>query len=479
MRTPKAVQLLKLLNDKELRQLLSKLKQSKKKRLAALTNWLMAHDSGPFDDSFREKMFHFLFEGPYDVSKDYLLRNELRLVSEAVRELLTEIHLDKEVNQNKAFSNTLFMSALFERKAFDLFKLEYKDIYDQTLSGGNHHASWVISGLNYSLYARFFHEKETNLEIASQMNDLQLVHLSNFYVTAYRNYQANLTYLKHLKFPFLIYDFQKEVLDQAVKSFDNEFAAYLFKKAQSYLLPADRRIQVMEECLDIANSLADKAPIYQEEIKFCLSELAMLNNLVYDFDKADQYYQQFFELDLPPTDPFKLSVAADYIAKLLKQRRTEEAIEWIDSYQDDIRKIEKLNVRLKCLKAAAFAFSGDAEKLYQTLPENFADYSRPVRHFFRLHYAIHAWLNQETEHAIRELDNLLNVIQKGEPPVFDVRPVTRFMRRYFNTATMPKGQTRTKNLEKLQADLEKYELEAPPVYKSYLPYVWLKNEIDN
>ena len=479
MRTPKAVQLLKILTDKELTLLQTKLKQEKKARLLSLTTLLLDQQGSSFDDNFREKTYLLLFKEPYDPTKDYLLRNELRLLSEAVKEVLVRFQIEKEISQNEPFSNTLLLAALLDRKAFDLFKLEFKEIYEQAIASANHYAAWSISGLNYSIYTKFFHEKETNLEIASQLNEMQLAHLSSFYVTAYRNYQANLAYLKHLKFPFLAYDFQTEKIEPDEQTFENEYASYLFKKAQCYLMPPARRIEVINECLDIASARVETAPIYQEEVKFCLSEMAMLHSMLFDFKKAEQYYRQFFELELEPSDPIRLAVLADYIAKLLKQGRSEEAIDWIKSNQDDIKKIEKLRVRLKCLKAAAFAFSGDAEKLHQTLPDNFADYSRPVRHFFRLHYAIHAWLNREVPDAIRELDNLLNVIQKGEPPVFDIRPVARFMRRYFNTATMPTSQAKARNLEKLQGDLKKYEQGAAPVYKAYLPYVWLKMKLDS
>ncbi len=479
MRVPKAVMLLNLLTGKELKQFQSKLKHARKEKTLALCNWLLKNHDSAGEESFRERMHQFIFDSPYDPSRDYLLRNELRLISEAVKDFLTKIQIEKEANQNSSLGDILLLSALYERKAIDIFKLEFKDIYDQALSRNEPLTAWMINRLNQSIYARFLHEKEINVETAAQLNELQLTHLNNFYISAYQNFQFNKAYLKQLKFPFLANGLttQSPPTDQA--DAQNQLAAYFELKAQCYLLPVEQRTDSLKSCLEIAKQEAGNVPFFEEEVKFCLSELAKTYCLLHDFQTAEAYFHQFFKLEMEPSDPYRLAVLADYIAKLLKQKRTKEALTWIKSHQDELKKIEKLNVRLKCLKAAAYAFSGDAENLYEILPDNFTEYSRPVKHFFRLHYAIHAWLTENESNAIREIDNLLNAIQKSEPPAFDVRPVARFMRRYFNWAAMPDSQPRVRNLEKLQADLEQYEQNAAPVYKSYLPLIWLKMEMEN
>ncbi len=479
MRVPKAVMLLNLLTGKELKQFQSKLKHARKEKTLALCNWLLKNHDSAGEESFRERMHQFLFDSPYDHSRDYLLRNELRVISEAVKDFLTKIHIEKEANQNSSMADIFLLSALCERKAIDIFKLEFKDIYDQALFRNEPLTAWLINRLNHSIYTRFLHEKEINVETAAQLNELQLTHLNNFYMTAYQSYRFNKAYLKQSKFPFLANDLttQKSASDHGDAQI--QLAAYFELKAQCFLLPVDQRTDCLKNCLEVARRDAGKIPIYKEEVKFCLSELAKTYCLLNNFQTAETYFHQFFKLDLEPADPYRLAVLADYIAKLLKQKRTEEALTWIKSHQENLKKIEKLSVRLKCLKAAAFAFSGDADNLYETLPDNFTEYSRPVKHFFRLHYAIHAWLTENESNAIREIDNLLNAIQKSEPPAFDVRPVARFMRRYFSWAAMPDSQPRMRNLEKLQADLKQYEQNAAPAYKSYLPLIWLKMEMEN
>ncbi|MCB0519245.1 MAG: hypothetical protein H6577_15820 [Lewinellaceae bacterium] len=477
MRTPKALQLLKLLNTKEVDQLKGRFKKYRKDRMLAAVEWMLKSEDFPSVEAFKAAIFPVIFKETYSEQKDFLLRNELRLLAESIEGLLVELQIKKEIGRHKLVFSIFLLSALLERKAYDLFKATSKSVMEQALSNADHFATWAVAGLQFHLLTRHLHEKETNLELASQINDSLIIQLNSFYVAAYRNFQVNKYYLRQQMHPFLGDVHSTGIDAPEVPSGQEEIAGYFLKKAKSYLQPIPQRIEALTECLQYARNRANSMAVFKKEVKFCLAELAMLNSLHSDFEASEAYFQQFFELDVEPGDLTRLAVLTDYIAKLLREHKPQEAIRWMQEHYSDIEAVEKLQIRLLCLRVAAFAQLGDPEKLYEALPENFGDYNRTVRHFFRLHYAIHAWQINEIEMAVRELDNLLNVLQKGEPLVFDVRPVARLMKRYFTWSAIPKGQARQRNLEKLREDLMEYEQEAPPVYKSYLPLLWLKKEL--
>ena len=173
----------------------------------------------------------------------------------------------------------------------------------------------------------------------------------------------------------------------------------------------------------------------------------------------------------------RATILLDYIGLLLQYDHPGKALELLATQEVFFKEFVHLNIRMKCLKIGALAFVGDADQLYANLPQSFSDYSKAEKYFFRLNYGIHAWLMKMPREAIREIDNLLNSLQKGEKSSFDIVPVARFFRRYFQGASPVNGKNRMKSLEKLRMNVEQYALTTGPEYRTFLPFLWLVREL--
>jgi hypothetical protein len=390
MRTSKAEKLLNLLDNKELTKFYQILKREKKDRLLTLSKWLKKNGQAEDQADFRERLFPVLFGKPYLAGKDYLLRKELQLLAKSLESYLVGLHIDELALQNKHFYKYHLLEVLKKRNSLDLFDAEYPGAYAEALHQADHHSAYTLSGLNFTKFASILHENEANLQAAWDLNELQMSHLENFYLVSYYRYQANKVYLLQQQFPFSIQDALPKPIEKGRPEYEKEHTDYLLRKLRSYQLPPQERVEGLKFCLDFARKWQKVTPALKLEIRLSLGEIAMLYNMLEDFEQAGSYYDEFFKIDDTAGDVAWVSVLTDKISMLLKQELTSEALQMIKENEEMINRIEKYRVRLKCLKVAAFAFAGNTEALFNELPENFAGHNDAVKYFFRLFYAIHA-----------------------------------------------------------------------------------------
>ncbi|MEM6316627.1 MAG: hypothetical protein AAF960_03100 [Bacteroidota bacterium] len=164
----------------------------------------------------------------------------------------------------------------------------------------------------------------------------------------------------------------------------------------------------------------------------------------------------------------------------MKQGRTSEAIDLIEKEEPMVGKIEKYNIRLKCLKIAALAFQGDTTKLHKELPPAFTKYSNEAKYFFLFYYAIYFFLAGQIPAAIRELDNFAIVLKK-QPSVETtaLQPIIRFLKQYFLLQQQMDIDKQTDGLTRLRMDMNNYKREATVAYRGYLPLLWLEGRMDD
>lgn len=476
MRLSKAIQLLKLLNNKELVRFKELLKRDKRTRLLNLTEWLTANQKSLDERDFKPDLFQFLFQEPFDNRKSYLLRNEFRLLTEQLQTFLVELQITKETQENEHVFKYYLFSAIQDRDGQNLIRREYKTTFDDSLKRADYFLSFNLNTLNANQYRQFFHEDENMLDQAEKVNKLRIKHLCSFFVTEQRQYLFNRALLAHLRFPFSVSHFQFE--DSNPMSLDSKTnrADYLLFKAKSYLHTPDKRTSFLKQCLDFASKNVNKknGSFYQDEVRYCLIELASYFNQIDDLQTAQQYYEQFLQLPVPPDDIYRLSLLLDYAGLLLSNQQPVLALKHLQDNEKHYQSFDKLLVRMRCLKTAVLAIIGDTDELFKSLPVNFTNLGKDEKYFFRLYYGIQAWLSKMPGEAIREVDNLLNSIQKGAQPGYDVRPVARMLKRFFQWAMPPQWN----HLKKLKTEVEVYQQNSSEEYRTFLPFLWLKKEMD-
>ena len=472
------VKLINLLNINELKLLRKQLVRDKKSRLLQLLNLLNKRKRFAQHADFRSNIYEKLYGKKYDKAKDFRLRNEFRLLKEVIEKFLAIQNCQQEIQQKPNAFHYYLLRALQEKRALDLFQQEYKTTYEEALVSMDYHLAYILNRLNFNNYTNLLHEKEKNLKIAEKLNQLELTNLSSFYLTAYRTHQVHTAFLEQIWHPFSLQDQPQQSVQIDFQPFENEYAAYLFKKAQCYLLKGAAKIELLKDCLKVALKKQKQHTVFKEEVKFCLSELAQEHHRIFDFEHASPYYKAFFELDLAPEDPYRMAVVTDYIAKLLKQNRLPEAIERINREAPIVNTVEKYCIRLKCLKVAAFAFDNNFQELFAELPQSFSEYSLSAKYFFLFFYVIHAFLIGDLLNANRELDNLLAALKRKKNGHLKLLPIGRFIKQFLQATPLLAMKERNELLTNLKAEVAPFSHTAIPEIKGYLPFVWLQSVLN-
>lgn len=76
-----------------------------------------------------ERMYEAAYEKSYQKDKDYLLRNELRLLGNELKEFLIKFEIEKELKENASLGNMWYLQALKARKLDEYYEAEYPKLY--------------------------------------------------------------------------------------------------------------------------------------------------------------------------------------------------------------------------------------------------------------------------------------------------------------------------------------------------------------
>lgn len=479
-RLPKVKRLLLRLSDKTLSAIKNKLAAEKKIRSLILLDSLMNMDD--WVEESKPLLFNKLFEFEYEKDKDYLLRNEFRVLQNHIENHIVNEEIGKDLEANPNTYNFYLLKALQRVGALDLFQLEYDKVYRQATVESDFFTAGNISRLNFINYAYYLSEKESNIEMAQHLNDLQLTNLNCFYLAAYRSHEINRVLLSTSTMPFAIID--RPVLPKEVivnfNPHENDYSAYLYLKAKSFIVDNKERITLLKQCLEFLTHHLKGGEIYEDEMKFCYSHLANSLSLEGEYEQAAAIYELFFKLKMEDNDPLRLNAVCEYVSKLIHIDKYAAAIDYLQKNMNDLMSIEKFQVKAQCLRIACYALEGNEAKLFESIPNDLTKFSRAMKVFLRFNIGIQLFLAGDTESAYREINNLYNSLQQQKLQ-YDIKPILLFFKRFFNIHhSYPKKSTKHQNfINELKREIVDYDKSASPEYKSYLPFIWLKKQMNN
>ncbi len=476
MRLSKAEQLLNTLTIKELSQFEDFLKRDKKSRLLKMTQWLTTDVKRRGDENLRPELFEFLFDQAYDKKKSYLLRNEFRLLKEQLHLFLVETQIQKEVRENDQIFRFYLLNALRERNGLELVKQENKSSFEDLLTRINYFLSFSLNSLDINPYMQFIQKDEDVLKQSDEINNARLKYLCGFFIVGQQQYFFNQAFIDHFRYPFSIYHTQYNWDLPMRLNPEADRTEYLLFKAISYLFPLDKQVTMLRECLDFgAREVKKGSDYFLGEMKYCLMELASIFIRRKDLGVVRKHYEDLLALPIPQDDLYRLATILNFAGLLLDIGEPQTALDLLNKEEVNFRSYQKYTLRLNYLRITTYALLKDIEGMTALLPMSFSDIEPDDKYFYRMFFAIRAWLSDMPDEAAREIDNLLNVLQKGKQPDFDIRPVARMLRSFFRSASLPvKPQ-----LQKLWEEMEQYSLETSPEYHSYLPFFWLKKKMES
>ncbi|HWB62477.1 MAG TPA: hypothetical protein VG603_03125 [Chitinophagales bacterium] len=138
----RTLELLKAFSDKEIKLIEKEVAEGKRKSLSVLLKELkrFRHKN---ELPEREKLFAKIYNKPYSKTKDYLLRNELRLLNEIIYYYLATDRFKKEIDENRNVLNLWLAKAFFRRRMWHF----EEDIDDYIKQAKEHLQTDILSQL--------------------------------------------------------------------------------------------------------------------------------------------------------------------------------------------------------------------------------------------------------------------------------------------------------------------------------------------
>lgn len=181
MGSPRAIQLLKVLAPDELHEVKEEIDALNRESLERLFGFLLVRKEE--EDPGKEAMFRAAFGRLWSKEEDYLLRNELRLLTERLYHLITRRENDEEQKNHPGRNDPLLLRGLLKRRAFRLFDSLYKKLREEAL---NRHDYRTAHRLNEVRFEYLIHYCEIDPEVMKEAHAILMENLDNL-KRAFRN----------------------------------------------------------------------------------------------------------------------------------------------------------------------------------------------------------------------------------------------------------------------------------------------------
>lgn len=388
--------LTKLLNTDELNQLKQLLLNQKKERQAILLETLAAITDYKLE---KEQIFYTVYDNKYSTDKDYLLRNDLRKLSQSI------IHFIKnDVAEDK--KEVSFFKVLLNRKAKQLFDKEIGKAIAKAKKAKRNEL-YELQKIHFTYIIR---------NSARKLEPLKLVH-SNLLKciaqtpTEKANFKTYFILLLSIVERIMWQHFNLEfsdlsiLIDKKTLKKDKD-ANYQYEKALSFQLFGKKRISQLEKCNSILKHTT-KNTNSQIESSYLQSQLGLEYFLIPDFIKSEFHFKHAYnKIDLLDESQ-KLQLIYNYASMLCATEKFIEVDKMLNKYASLFKATPfEHNVSLFALMAKIN--SNQLNDLRSLLPLPNDAIAKDAQVYIRILECIILYYESEFELCLSYLKNIYN-----------------------------------------------------------------------
>lgn len=432
-------------------------------------------------ESDKAVLYKAVFAKEYEPSKDYLIRNELRLLNDELEVFLVEKQLEKTFKENAHLYNLWLLRSLKERGLYQEFEAAFKKMIAKARAD----LQYEILDKMTTLYLHHLITKEEITEDLYQ-NTIHVGYLQKInwiQKDAVRKIRASEVMKafaeRTLKVtnPDFPYSDLLQSMDLKDEKVNDHYSNYLYWYALSFQQTGIEKIETLQDALGFIEGCYQVEMEAENRKLFLLATIALEYYLMGSHQAADNYYLQTLQFAKSTKQQLRLSVVFNYFSNCIKLQKYAKAIELFEENQVAIEVNERVHYRFLCLKAMCHIFLKETKRAIDSIPPNIQQRPDAQYYYFRLIQIIAFCQWEDEEAAMRECHNFLKMYRYHEEHEIDVdyEAVVKFLLRY--------AKAKTEVLLKQKADLEKLNLELVDFVEkhnyagNYLPVVWLMGEM--
>ncbi|MEM7102998.1 MAG: hypothetical protein AAF502_07715 [Bacteroidota bacterium] len=473
----KIIDLINCLSKAELGEIRFALKAHSRQSLLKLFDGIVKrrHNINPE----KADLFQLVYNEPYAVEKDYLIRNELRLLTQQLEAFVIKDSISAKLRENPSFGSLHLLRRYEKYGALNLYEKEWRK---QFRTQKDQKAWDQMADLLYEKARYLRNHKELSVallkEIAKLTNDairyesrhaqekIRKAELENAF--ANRSLQA---YIPEHQMPEVNYGlFFKP-------SGEDALLEYLRLRIKSYQASGEKKLAIIHRLIDLYPGVCIFRKEYKNDIYLLWATVGLEHFLAADFEKAQEAYEKTTEVAVTLRLPFDPKIFFNMMSNLMKLKRYEEIVTLVRKRWTDIRNNKTLIYRFEYLLAMSHIFLNEPDAAYKLIHQGINKRPESEYYNFRFLYAICFYLMDDVDRFEREVNNINQKI-KYRPPIEREYPV---LGQLFAAFTRYKFYLTDKNEQlMLKSDIHKKITEHDkriPLFKEFLITKWLIGQL--
>ncbi|HEX2847929.1 MAG TPA: hypothetical protein VHN59_15380 [Chitinophagaceae bacterium] len=481
-----AIQICHQLNGKQAQALKTILMQDKRSASLKLFNIIR---SFPPKDIPKEQLYKKLYGKNYEPDKDYLLRNELRLLRQKLDKFLLQKSLETLLDEDEVFRQQMTLQAYKHFKLYDLFYDGFEKAataaeeafrFGEALEMQKWHLDLAYQHQfsnvrDYEEKAAFFKKMA---EMTKSTLGKQLAaqwRIGEFY-QALESYYRRLLGQPHASVPG-----STDAVSFELSSFEHPLSLYYHHRSLAFYTEGHDRLA---HFLKAYHSLQTHALKDKHIIELLVNVLLGIGRTLQqlgDFEQADIYLSKAINdyAKEMATLASKEKLYANYLINLLNIGEYEKSILVLQQLQKEVSDTGYAQYWYSIYKLTAYIGLRKTAEIRQGLPANYTDIPLQHRVYFRIISSIYFYLTGELEWAYKEAYNLLHTKlaeEYGQEQLAIIELLETFFQfigKYNNFRQLPARESK-----KLEQKLHAINTSKINDINILPVYLWLKKEIN-
>lgn len=482
-----AIQICLQLNEKDTLAIIKNLKEDK--RTATLKLFSIITNVYRKKNIPKEELYQKLYGKVYELEKDYLLRNELRILRQKLEKFILVKTFEEELDNNEVFRQKMLLQSYKQFKLYDLFYENFEKAENTALEllqfeealtmqawhldlGYQHHFAAVK---NYEEKAAFFKERSAHFKNTFSQCISTQVRIQQFYDGMVFYYQT-LLQLSPEKQNLTASEF-----NFVVSKNTHPISLYYYYRTKAFYSVGEERVQNFLLAYHVLQAHDHKDKNILDLIVSVILGLGRSFQQVGDFLQADKYFSIAIESYGKEMDTLasKEKFYANYITNLLNIGQFEKVLQLLNQLQTEGSDAGYPQYWFSIYKLIAYIGLNNTTEIKAALPANFNEVPMQHRIYFRIINSIYFYLTNQAEFAFKETYNLLHT-KLAEEYGKEQLAIIELMEWYFQWIDKNNGlkNISEKEITKLKNQINVIDQQLLNDINILPIYIWLKKEIN-
>jgi|GEM_PF-6840441 hypothetical protein len=470
----RTIELIAELDEKEKKEFTKKLKAHSRKSLLNL--YVLLLKSSPEPD--KKKLFNVAFGKNYTAAKDYLLRNELRLLNHELEQFIIDAEMGFNHIDISTENDLKLLNRFFKNGSENLFEKYYSTALLKTIKAQDFEKQSKLHSLKCD-----FLIKHKELSIANYKELLETLQLENNALQLFAEEKKSENVLKQR--------YTQRVLMQLNGSNNwventnstnvdgsmslNPVVQYNNLIAQSYIEHGESKISLLQKALKLHPLVAEVRKEKAKDILTINGNIAIEYFLNHRFDEAHKYYAT--ATSLMNDDNLNIELVFNYCINAMVIGKHKIFIEYSQKYARQISGNNKLKYRFQYFTAIALLFDNKPNEAFRCLDHEISKRPETEYYFYRMVYAMVYFQLNDFDLANRELENILQSFRFRKTTQQDDKPLAKLMQKLLHITSLQHNSSQYKAaLKKFRIDSTE-SLSGLPRFSTIIN-TWMQKQVE-